>query len=203
LAAEKTSQECAQTLKISEDTYKAYEKGLQAPTLPELEVLSYFFDVPLEHFWGSLAKAEQLSRKSSIDSLRILPLRDRMVGIQLQQIRTNQDLAAQQLAEKVGIPEATLIEYEMGERPVPLPDLESLAECLDADIKDFFDCNGPVGEWRTQAEAIQRYLELSPDVRDFVSKPVNRPYLEIAMRISALSVERLRTVAEALLEITY
>jgi len=40
-------------------------------------------------------------------------------------------------------------------------------------------------------------------VRAFISKPVNLPYLELAMRLSDLSAEKLRGVAEGLLEITY
>jgi len=37
---------------------------------------------------------------------------------------------------------------------------------------------------------------------DFISKPVNRPYLQLAQRLSEMSVEKLRMVAEGLLEIT-
>jgi hypothetical protein len=37
---------------------------------------------------------------------------------------------------------------------------------------------------------------------EFVSKPVNRPYLELAQRLSKTNVENLRAVAEGLLEIT-
>jgi transcriptional regulator with XRE-family HTH domain len=203
LAAEKTSQECAAVLGLPSEKYDAYEEGLHAPTLPELEVLSYILDIPLEHFWGSQAKAEPLSKKSSIDSGLILPLRHRMVGTQLQQIRTNKNIPAALLAEKTGIPETTLTEYEVGNRPIPLPDLETLIECLDANIKDFFDLRGPVGEWRTQEEIIQQFLELPPHVREFICKPVNRPYLDVAIRMSGLSVDTLRAVAEGLLEITY
>ena len=43
---------------------------------------------------------------------------------------------------------------------------------------------------------------LSPELQDFISKPINRPYLEIAQRLGDMSVEKLRTVAEGLLEIT-
>ena len=39
-------------------------------------------------------------------------------------------------------------------------------------------------------------------MQQFVSKPVNQPYLELAQRLSEMSVERLRSVAEGLLEIT-
>jgi hypothetical protein len=46
-------------------------------------------------------------------------------------------------------------------------------------------------------------MELPEDVREFICKPVNLPYLKLAMRLSELSVEKLRAVAEGLLEITY
>jgi len=41
------------------------------------------------------------------------------------------------------------------------------------------------------------------EMQVFVSKPINRPYLELAIRLSEMSVDRLRSVAEGLLEITY
>jgi hypothetical protein len=40
------------------------------------------------------------------------------------------------------------------------------------------------------------------DLQTFVSKPINRPYLELAQRLSEMSVDKLRSVAEGLLEIT-
>jgi len=36
----------------------------------------------------------------------------------------------------------------------------------------------------------------------FVLKPINLPYLELAKRLSEMSVDKLRDVAEGLLEIT-
>jgi hypothetical protein len=49
---------------------------------------------------------------------------------------------------------------------------------------------------------MQHFDDLPPDLQDFISKPINRPFLEIAQRLSGLSVEKLRAVAEGLLEIT-
>jgi hypothetical protein len=49
---------------------------------------------------------------------------------------------------------------------------------------------------------MQHFAELSPELQDFISKPINRPYLEIAQRLGEMSVEKLRAVAEGLLEIT-
>jgi hypothetical protein len=52
-------------------------------------------------------------------------------------------------------------------------------------------------------EAIQHFLEMPPDLREFVALPVNRPYLELAMKLSNMSRDKLRSVAENLLDITY
>jgi hypothetical protein len=45
--------------------------------------------------------------------------------------------------------------------------------------------------------------ELPPDVRDFVSNPINALYVRIAMKLSTLSVGDLRQIAETLLDITF
>jgi hypothetical protein len=39
-------------------------------------------------------------------------------------------------------------------------------------------------------------------MQEFACKPVNRPYLELAMKLSNMSTEKLRSVAEDLLDIT-
>jgi hypothetical protein len=54
-----------------------------------------------------------------------------------------------------------------------------------------------------EQKTIQNFLELDPELQAFVSKPVNRPYLELALKLSNMSTEKLRSVAENLLDITY
>ena len=51
-------------------------------------------------------------------------------------------------------------------------------------------------------EAIQTFLELPEELRQFVSMPVNRPYIELAMKLSNMSRDKLRSVAEDILDIT-
>jgi hypothetical protein len=53
-----------------------------------------------------------------------------------------------------------------------------------------------------QKKAVQDFLLLPPDLQNFVSKPVNRPYLELAMKLSGMSTDKLRSVAEDILDIT-
>ena len=47
------------------------------------------------------------------------------------------------------------------------------------------------------------FLELPLELRQFVARPVNRPYLELAMKLSDMSKDKLRSVAEDLLDITF
>jgi hypothetical protein len=89
------------------------------------------------------------------------------------------------------------------ERPIPLPELEGLVALLGGQIETIFDQTGPIGQWMTQQKAVQDFLQMPSELQSFVSKPVNRPYLELAMKLSSMSTDKLRSVAEDLLEITF
>jgi hypothetical protein len=91
----------------------------------------------------------------------------------------------------------------MGERPIPLPELEVLADVLGNRIETYLDKTGPVGLWMTEQKSIAAFLQLPREVQEFVTKPVNLPYLELAMKLSTMSTEKLRSLAENLLDITF
>jgi hypothetical protein len=91
----------------------------------------------------------------------------------------------------------------VGEKPIPLPELEGLVVLLGGQIEEMFDQTGSIGQWMIQQKAIQDFLELSVELQNFVSKPVNRPYLDLAMKLSEMSTDKLRSVAENLLDITF
>ncbi len=69
-------------------------------------------------------------------------------------------------------------------------------------VESFFDQNGTIGQWMNEQEAVSAFMKLSPEMRAFVCMPVNQPYLELAHKLSQLSTEKLRSVAEGLLDIT-
>jgi transcriptional regulator with XRE-family HTH domain len=43
---------------------------------------------------------------------------------------------------------------------------------------------------------------LTEELREFINKPINLPFLELAMKLSQMDAKKLRDVAESLLEIT-
>jgi len=202
-SARRSPEECALALGITQEEYQAYEQGVRSPSLPEMELLAYSLGISLDHFWSNVSISETRPVRSAPPADRVIPPRQRMISDLLGQARVKAGLSLAELAEKIGIGEETIQAYESGQVAVPLPALETLASAMGISLDSFLDESGPVGQWRVQQERIQRFLELAPELQEFVSKPINHPYVELAQRLSNLSVERLRAIAEGLLEITY
>lgn len=202
LASNQTIEDCAEAISISPQQFKDYEGGNLSPSLPELEALAFHLKVPLDYFWGREIIAPSQEEPQVFEKDRLMRLRNRVIGASLRQARLQEGLTSLELATKAGLSEEELNTFELGEQPIPLPELEFLASTLNRTIKDFQDNRGPIGTWIKQQRTMQHFAELSPELQDFISKPINRPYLEIAQRLSEMSVEKLRAVAEGLLEIT-
>ena len=203
LAARKTLSECAKLVGVTSGILRAWEEGRKAPSLPELEVLAYSLHLPLHHFWSKDAMSDDGSVTDSFNLPALIAIRQRLVGALLRQQRENASLSLQTLSEQSGLSVARLKSYELGERPIPLPELESLVALLGGQIETIFDQTGRIGQWMIQQKAIQDFLLLTPELQNFVCKPVNRPYLELAMKLSGMSTQKLRSVAEDLLDITF
>jgi len=201
-ATEKSVSECSQVIGVSTTTFEAYERGEISPSLPELEALAFYLKIPLELFWGREMAFPREQQENQLEIDRLLRIRQRIVGTLLRQTRLASGISAKEMADRAGIPEQVLSDYELGEKPIPVPELEALTNVLNRPIRDFQDKRGRIGTWHKQQAALKNLSELSPELQDFISKPVNRPYLELAQRLSEMSVEKLRSVAEGLLEIT-
>ena len=203
LAARRSVQECAEAIGVRKSIFRAYEEGLRSPSLPELEILVYYLDLPIEHFWNSQSRSESISRSEKIDLSKLLLVRQRKIGALLRQERMKSSISIRTLANETGIASSRIKAFELGERAIPLPELELLIRTLGGRIETFFDRHGPVGQWMISEEAVQHFLEMPMELREFVAMPVNRPYLQLAMKLSNMSRDKLRSVAEDLLDITF
>ena len=202
MAERRSIKECADAIGVKPGIFRAYEEGRRSPSLPELEALVYFLKLPISQFWGTETMSDAPSPMEAADISRLIALRQRMIGALLRQERTSANLSIRQISSSTGISQSRLKSYELGERPVTVPELESILAVMGSRIENFFDQSGPVGEWMNSQRAMQKFLELPESVQDFVCQPVNRPYLELAMKLSSMSKEKLRSVAEGLLDIT-
>ena len=201
LAARKTGKECAEAMGCPPSTYTGYEQGQKSPSLPELELLAYFLDVPPAHFWGEHSLAETKAEAPS--ALAVTQLRDRIIGAHLRQARTASKFKLKDFAADVGLSSGKLSAYEVGAKPIPLAELETIAAGLGLGMDDLLEAHGKVGEWESTQRAVERFHQFPPDLRDFISQPANESYLRLAQRISQMPTDKLRQLAESLLEITY
>ena len=202
LAARRGPEECAKALGVTKRTLRRYEEGDKAPSLPELEILAYFLKVPLEQFWAQAALSETETPAEPLDLPQLIQLRQRMIGALLRQERTAAEISVKDLARSTGISAARIKSYELGRRAIPVPELEALLAGISSRIDVLFDQGGPIGEWMVQQKSAQQFLELPKELQAFVCQSVNRPYLELAVKLSGMSSENLRSVAEKLLDIT-
>ncbi|MEN8098335.1 MAG: helix-turn-helix transcriptional regulator [Chloroflexota bacterium] len=196
---------CAGKLSVPTDSYQEMELGKTAISLPQLELFAQLTNQPLDHFFG-----EQLleTRPASSD---YLPLRNRIVGALHRQAREEASISLEEMADILQVEPEKVNSYEMGSEPIPYPLLEISAQALDVDVTHFSDQNDASSETeeiaefddQEQAAAVSGMDHLSEDLQQLVANPVNTGYLETALRLSKLSAEDLRAVAESLLEITY
>jgi len=198
----RSMEECALAMGVSLEQYRDYEEARSSPSLPELELLVYFLEMPIQHLWSDKTISENESPSEMPDFLKVKAVRQRMIGALLRREREKANLTIPQLAQQTGLTPSELQEFELGERTLTLPMLEGIVNSIDSRLDTFIDQSGPVGAWLASQRSIQKFSELPKEIQDFVCQPVNRPYLDLAIKMSEMSKDRLRAVAEGLLDIT-
>ena len=159
-------------------------------------------NLPLDHFWSTDVVSDNASPLGSINIHALVGIRQRMIGALLRKQRIDSGTSIKALSKQSGISTSRLSAYELGDSPIPVPILEELMSILDGRIESMYDQSGPVGKWLEEKKVIQEFLQLPPELQSFVCNPVNQPYLELALSLSGLSPDKLRSVAESLLDIT-
>jgi transcriptional regulator with XRE-family HTH domain len=200
--AGKSLKDCGQIIGLSSSTLSAIEHGQRSISLPELEVLAYYLGASLD----SLLNGDSKPVVTPIEELPTeewLALRHRIVGVLLRQARLDLDLTQVEVATRLGISDSQLSEYELGESPIPLVELEAMAEVLDIPLTHFLDVGiGPIGEQQQLDRQWKQFIDLPSEMRAFVLEPSNMDYLQVAISLSAVPAEKLRNIATSLLEIT-
>ena len=197
-----SKKDCGEIIGVSSRMITKYESGEKSPSLPELEVLAYYLDIPLENFWEDIAPDPQ-DRMEAITNLQNrLQLRNLKIGAAIKKFRQEADMSMKEVAEKLDITTYRLKSYENGSFPVPAAELNALARLYDHRLNDLVVDAGPIADWVHGKIVSDSFIDLPRDLQDFVIKPVNRPYLELAVRLSKMDVDQMRDVAERLLDIT-
>lgn len=89
--------------------------------------------------------------------------------------------------------------------PAPMAEAEQAAEVQEPVAPAAAIDEEIISSQKGEPSAPQTLIELpgfSDELKEFISKPINLPFLELAMKLSQMDAKKLRDVAESLLEIT-
>ena len=201
LSSTLSDQTCADELNVSPETFQHWELGHESPTLPQLEILAYVMGVPVSHFWDTQTiSAQQETRHVNADEYE--QLRNRVVATLLRLARQEEKLSQAELAEACGLPLEKVVDYELGRTPIPFTELTSFASAVRVSLSYFIDDASRIGAWLNQQESFRLFSELPDELRDFVSQPSNRVFIELALKLSKIPVHELRDVGASILSIT-
>lgn len=200
LHAERTPDDCARQLALSPESYTAVEAGTHPISLPELELLALYLGVPMAYFWGTVALEPPRGR----DVARYVALRQRMIGVMLRQQRLERSVSLEALAEAAGIDAVVIEGIEAGATAVDYVELERLSQALGLPVSEFVDDRvGPLGKHEAERRLIANFQQMTPETQAFLLNARNVSFLDVARRLSEMDVDRLRQIAEGILDITY
>jgi transcriptional regulator with XRE-family HTH domain len=199
LESGKSLKDLAALIGTSPSTLSSYENGRKSISLPELELLAFHLDTNLLYFL--FPSTEGTGEDISFDPVIMVSLRQRMIGAMLRSRRLELGISIRDLAARVDMPVSRVSNYERGLRPIPIPDLESLADALQISLEILIDQQGPIGGWHRTQQAFKHFNELPEELRIFFSSPENEPYLRVAERLSKLDSYDLKRFADSIEEL--
>ncbi len=189
-----TIRETAQRVGVSPGRVRAYEMGTRDISLPELERLALYLNMPLSFFLhgGSTQVQPAQPAPPTPDEMRV---RRSMIGAKLKQARMaagkNKEECAQAIARTTGM----LARYERGQVDIPVAELERLANLLGVNMTYFVQDGGA----RREVFDLENWSRLPSDVRTFVLDPNSLPYLRMAQKFRDLPAAKLQELGEILL----
>lgn len=195
-------EECASALGMDVDTFEEYEIGQRSPSLPELEILSFALDIPVEHFLTQESLWQEKDPNRVVWLEQLYAIRQRTIGAMIRKGRLDSGVSQAEMAGHVGLTPEEMEAVETGQRSIEMPHLEVICDTLGLKIEELLDRRGPTGRWAAQKQYFQGFSQLPLEVQEFAAEPQHLPYLEAAIRLSKIQPERLRDLAESLESIT-
>ena len=193
--ARRTIKEVALRLGVTVARVRQYERGAREISLPELERLALFFQMPLSFFVKGETPIE--AAKPQPPNPAETRARRAALGVKLKQARLAAGKSKEECAEAIGRRAGTIGRYERGASEIPITELERLAQFLQVNLYYFIADQTSEGE--SGLMDLEKLSRLPNEVRAFVLDPENLPYLRMAMKFGDLPTDRLKELGEILL----
>lgn len=197
-ASGKTTKDCATALGIPHKRFLQIESGKVIPSLPELEMLAYYFDLQPQEFFNEEEINFPTAHAGFDQMQQLVQLRHRIISASLQLARSQKKLSLKALSTQSGIPSARIKRYELTALPVPLNDLKAICNSLEIELPDLLDQTGFIAEKKKAKKEEDHFDSLSKNLKDFISDPANESYLKLAMRLKETGLENVESLAAGL-----
>ena len=193
--ARRTIKEVALRLGVTPARVRQYERGAREISLPELEQLALFFQMPLSFFVNGETPIEtQPPQPPDPTEARA---RRAALGVKLKQARLAAGKSKAECAQAIGRKAGTIGRYERGASDVPITELERLARFLQVNLYYFVEDR--LNEDASSLMDLEKMTRLPKEVRAFVLDSDNLPFMRMAMKFGDLPTDRLKELGEILL----
>ena len=193
--ARRTIKEVALRLGITPARVQQYERGIREISLPELEQLALFLQMPTSFFVNPESPVENAAPQPPNPAQT--RVRRAALGIKLKQARLAAGKTKEECALAIARKAGTIARYERGASEIPITELEQLAQFLNVNL--FYFIEDPSNAEAGGLMDLEKIARLSKEVRAFVLDPDNLPYMRMAMKFRDLPTDRLKELGEILL----
>ena len=190
----RSPKQVAQRLGASAGRVRQYESGIREVSLPELEMLALYLQVPLSYFLNPDSMAQEdlplPPQPERIKSLRTI------IGERLKSARIAAGKSREECARLLLIKPSTISRYERGLSDIPITELDRLATFLDVNLFYFL-----LAQHEVQVDVLdlEKLARMPKEVRMFALNAENLPYLRMAQKFSDLPHDKLKELGEILL----
>ena len=194
--------DCARILGTSTSRYLAFEQGEESLSLPEFEILAYYFGIPLmECLEGQLNFSMRFSLLEDDKRTAYIHLREKWIRARITLEIEKQEVKLEELAEVVGISTETMNGYKIGEIPIPINHLQIICTQLNIPLDDFFP-EIELGELDNQHPYEQAAGQWNPEFPpgEYANKNNEAIYNQLLAALKEISEEDQAQVAKALLK---
>ncbi len=139
LYARRTPEEACALLGWDTRHLQALESAAITPSLPELEALAAIYAVPVDHFFGTVSLSDEMPKLRVETMQQRLELRNRILGAMIMQARSRRNLSRDDLSMVTNLSIEQITQYELGQVPLPVTDLEDIMKILQINILDWID----------------------------------------------------------------
>jgi transcriptional regulator with XRE-family HTH domain len=192
----RTPKEVALRMGISQARLRQYEMGTREISLPELENLAAFVQVPVTFFLSNESLARREPAVPPVEEQ--VRARRALIATKLKQARLDAHKSEEECAQAIGRTVALHKRYEAGRIDIPITELERLARFLNVGMS-YFMRDGLARKARREMPDPELWSRLPLEVRALVMDPNSLPFLRMAAKFRDLPPSKLQELGEILL----